>query len=251
MRLPAWLPLLALVFLGAPRAAETVVVKGVADWNAGVTLPPGAVLEVTIENAGEADMPARILGSQRLADPGPPPRKFRVKVEPGTTGREDWSARATIRAGDRLLFVSDRFHPVVFDALDGRVAIQMSAAEPLPPQAELEGTEWKLVRLGKRAIPVQEGRRRDPYLVLSASDGQVRGFSGCNHFRGQYLLEGDRLTFGELAGTRMACATGMELETWFLRTLQNVRRWRIEGRELQLMDENERVIARLLVAKGR
>ncbi len=104
------------------------------------------------------------------------------------------------------------------------------------PTASLQGTEWKLLKLGKRGIPHQEGRRRDPYLVFDAHDGRVKGFAGCNHVQGDYELEGERLRIGTLASTRMACSTGFELETYFLRTLEQVGGWRIDDGRLELLD---------------
>jgi copper homeostasis protein (lipoprotein) len=54
----------------------------------------------------------------------------------------------------------------------------------------------------------------------------VSGSGGCNRFTGSYELNGERLTFGETAGTMMACIEGMETEKEFFAALKQVRRAR-------------------------
>jgi heat shock protein HslJ len=65
---------------------------------------------------------------------------------------------------------------------------------------------------------------------------------------GGYELKGDKLTFARMASTMMACPDGMETEKKFLRALDQVRRWRIAGRRLELMDGSGKVVAVLEVA---
>ena len=60
---------------------------------------------------------------------------------------------------------------------------------------------------------------------------------------GGYELEGEQLTFGRMASTRMACPNGMETEQKFLAALGQVKRWRIAGRQLELMDDSGAVVA--------
>ncbi len=110
--------------------------------------------------------------------------------------------------------------------------------------AALEGTEWHLLQLGKRSIPRQPDRRRDPYLVFDGNRQRVAGYAGCNHVQGSYEREGDRLAIGELTSTRMRCSTGYELETYFLRTLGRVQGWRMADGELELLDGEGEPIAR-------
>jgi heat shock protein HslJ len=82
-----------------------------------------------------------------------------------------------------------------------------------------------------------------PNLVLQAADHRVAGFSGCNRLIGSYTLQGDSLRFGQMAGTRMACMSGMEIEDKFLKVLGTVAGWRISGNQLQLLDDSKAVAA--------
>jgi heat shock protein HslJ len=63
---------------------------------------------------------------------------------------------------------------------------------------------------------------RPPTLRLS--NGRVTGSSGCNSFSGSYKLNQERLEFGPLATTRMACEpAAMEQEARFLSILAAAR----------------------------
>src|ERR1700733_8588422 len=65
-------------------------------------------------------------------------------------------------------------------------------------------------------------------LNFSTQGGQrkTNGFSGCNRFTGTYDLIDGKLSFGPLAGTRMACAPGpgSALEQPFLQGLTDIQK---------------------------
>ena len=116
----------------------------------------------------------------------------------------------------------------------------MSNTVPTQPSsvastATLENTYWKLVRLGATPVTVAE-EHREPHFVLQPQTGRVIGSSGCNHLTGSYTLAGEQLTFGQVAGTRMACSDGMDVEGAFYKALGEVASWRIEGGTLELLD---------------
>lgn len=86
-------------------------------------------------------------------------------------------------------------------------------------------------------------------LTLNIDEaGHASGHSGCNRFMGQATIDGDKLTFGALAGTRMACAEAlMNLEQKYLDALGKVASFRIDEaeRKLVLMDAEGREVVRL------
>lgn len=108
--------------------------------------------------------------------------------------------------------------------------------------AALEGTTWKLVRIGGEPVAVGE-RQREPNLILDPGERRVSGSSGCNRFAGTYSVDGDRLSFSPLAATRMACADGMEQEQALFDALGRVARWRISGERLELLDGDGKSVA--------
>jgi copper homeostasis protein (lipoprotein) len=109
--------------------------------------------------------------------------------------------------------------------------------------ATLENTYWKLTRLGNAAIIVGE-QQREPHLVLRSQDRRLGGSGGCNRLLGSYALDGDTLTFGQMATTKMACAQGMDTEQAFLDALTQVKTWKIVGEHLELFDADGNLLAR-------
>ena len=71
-----------------------------------------------------------------------------------------------------------------------------------------------------------------------AADGRVASTVGCNRIVGMQAVDGDRMTFGAMAATRMACPPPLDqLETAYLAALATARSWRIDGTTLTLLDE--------------
>ena len=87
-----------------------------------------------------------------------------------------------------------------------------------------DASEWSLV----------EGRGQ----TLRLDNGHLSGYSGCNRYVGGYVLDGDRLTLGPIATTRMACEPeAMEAEAEFLSALGAATRLVTSEEELVLSDK--------------
>lgn len=117
------------------------------------------------------------------------------------------------------------------------------SCDPSQAESPLRGTYWKLLELGGKPVEVGE-KQREPHLILAADQAHVSGSGGCNRVMGGFELEGDRLRFGQIAGTLMACPTGMEQEQEFLKSLAKVERYRISGNRLELLDAAGAPVAR-------
>lgn len=109
--------------------------------------------------------------------------------------------------------------------------------QPTPEAGgSLAGREWSLTSLG--GAPAEAGNGGKPAtLTFSDADKKVSGFAGCNRLAGTYEGKGDSLRVGPLALTRMACPSGMELETKFGAALDATRSFRITGNRLDLVGE--------------
>lgn len=85
---------------------------------------------------------------------------------------------------------------------------------------DLEGTTWKLVRLGSRELEAGGGT-----LVLQGE--KVSGSGGCNRYFSRIReTASGRIAFGPVGATKMACpAPLMKLEDEFLRTLEKAQRF--------------------------
>ncbi|MFF1410209.1 META domain-containing protein [Streptomyces sp. NPDC058289] len=124
---------------------------------------------------------------------------------------------------------------ITLKAPDGN-AIALNSKPPAPA-APLLATQWTVDSLikGETASSVPAGAEGRARFTLAA-DGTASGSLGCNRFNATAVVEGNRLTFGPLTTTRMACegAPG-ELE----RTLTELfgsgpLDWKIQGDALTL-----------------
>ncbi|MDQ4079122.1 MAG: META domain-containing protein [Gemmatimonadota bacterium] len=126
------------------------------------------------------------------------------------------------------------------------IMVFMVAACVQPPASENEGaanvseTEslvgpyWRLVELDGQPS-ISGGGAREPHLRFSA-ENRVSGATGCNTLGGGYERTNDRLEFGDLFSTKMACVeeNRMAQETRFLRALESVDRFAVSGDTLTL-----------------
>src|SRR4030095_13317181 len=110
--------------------------------------------------------------------------------------------------------------------------------------APLENTYWKLTRLGGKPVSVA-AKQPEPPFVLDNKTKRIAGSGGCNRFTGTYQQNGDRLTFGKMAMTFMACPEGMETERGFTAALEQVGSWKILGEHLELYAGRRGFLARL------
>jgi heat shock protein HslJ len=131
--------------------------------------------------------------------------------------------------------------PVDGFAQSGTAGDKGAARSMAGVSAPLEKTEWKLIRLGRTAVK-GDHLHRPPQLVLDPVSHRASGSGGCNRIMGGYELKGDKLTFARMASTMMACPDGMGTEQNFLKALGQVRRWKIAGRQLELMDGSGKVV---------
>jgi len=97
--------------------------------------------------------------------------------------------------------------------------------------AALEGSYWRAIELAGLMVPAQDANR-EPHLTLES--GRASGSDGCNRVAGPYTLQGEALTFGAMAGTRMACPDTAEIERRFQGALKGTSHWRIAGDRLEL-----------------
>lgn len=119
-----------------------------------------------------------------------------------------------------------------------------------PAPVSLEGTTWSLSRIGTAPVTAATVQP-PPHLILDAGAKRVSGSSGCNRFTGTYELDGDRIAFGRMAGTRMACSRGMDIEQAFLAALEQAKAWNIAMGKLVLFDSNGVPLAELAAGSRR
>ncbi len=184
-----------------------------------------------------------------------------------STGRRLPVAMEADNAALERAYLEQRPEPLapVMALVEGRIAMRMPMEGPgpvpmlvperflrlmpdesCPPRfatAPLEGTAWRLVSLGGDAVFPPEGRPR-PSLEMDPEAARAAGTDGCNRFTGGYALEGNELSFKQLASTMMACPGGMEDAQRFTAALGATARYRAMGVHLELFDATGTVLAR-------
>jgi copper homeostasis protein (lipoprotein) len=152
-------------------------------------------------------------------------------------------------------------------SVEGRLAVRPSAEESQPPRetlvvdrfvgvypgetcgnplakSPLTETYWKLVRLGESPVAPASAKPREAHLVIQKDGKRVVGSGGCNRFFGGVEVKADRIKFGQLGATMMACPDGTDREREYFTALGRAARYVIEGSHLDLHDEAGALVAR-------
>jgi len=108
---------------------------------------------------------------------------------------------------------------------------------PLIERPELENTHWRLTLVESEAVHGAENQR-EPHLVFGG-DNRLAGADGCNRLMGTYRKDRVSISIAGLASTRMACPEGMAEAEQFRQILEEVSRYRIIGRHLEMFDEDD------------
>ena len=252
-----------LAAMAGPALAQSI--QGTATYRERIALPLRAVFEATLEDVSRADAPADVIARTRLTPAGNPPIRFEIPVDLARV-RPDrrYVVRARILESDRLLFTTDTSYPVLTQGHGTTVAMMLRrvgsgpSAPPGSPSPStlpqpgsprpLEKTHWKATELDGKPVPAAESTR-EGYILLGGT-GRVGGSDGCNRVIGSYVLTGDGIKFGALAGTQMACPNTAETERGLRTALSAAARWRIEGDRLELFDATGGRLAQFEALEG-
>jgi|LNFM01.1.fsa_nt_gb heat shock protein HslJ len=101
----------------------------------------------------------------------------------------------------------------------------------------LAGTEWRIVEI--------HGAKVTGGGTLRFTQSTVRGKAECNAFFGAFRETAETIEIGGLNATRMACAGKMEAEQSVLSGLERAKSYRVEGRNLLLIDAEGNPVLRL------
>lgn len=89
---------------------------------------------------------------------------------------------------------------------------------------------WQLEKIGNTAVNAQ----RRPTLELLLNEEKAYGYGGCNRFGGSVKLADNKLTFGAIMATEMACEN-LETESQYLQALNNkTLSFQLDGNSLYL-----------------
>jgi heat shock protein HslJ len=125
---------------------------------------------------------------------------------------------------------------LVTAALTGCAADEPTS-EPLPAV----GTDWEVVSYNDQDVLLEPFLGTTLTLRLNA-DGTATGSGGCNTFTGPYTLEGDNISIGPLATTRMLCAEPaqtMDQEATYLAALQAAQKVVLKSYGMEFTDPQQ------------
>ena len=150
----------------------------------------------------------------------------------------DWSGK--LPKGDYTVEVHASQEAIGDVAFHLRLEESMSAADSnQKPDSELKNTRWRLVELNGDEIRLPEGTS-DIHMTLRLDENKVNGFAGCNTFFGTYEATENSLRFSKVGATRMACPQ-LDLESAFLKAIDSVQEYKIQGDELTLFSGGQPV----------
>jgi heat shock protein HslJ len=156
--------------------------------------------------------------------------------EPAMSLERDYHAALTATAGFRI---EDRRLLLVDE--QGDIVLELEADRP----AALTDADWHLLGYNTGNALVSN-RATETMTARFGSDGKIAGFGGCNRYFGSYEAEGERLRIGPLASSRKLCLEPqgvMQDEAGFLKVLEQVTEYRIEGRRLTLLGPDGKRLA--------
>ncbi len=219
-------------------------IEGSVFYRERIALPGNAELEVQVLDITDPTAPTTLLSSGAFKIQGGPPHDFQIEINLAnidTSKLKDrsYGLRATIHADGKLMFASKGF----VDASGGepkRILVMRVANNENNAVTALEGTHWGLLTLGSGYADLGAGGKQLDIRFMAA-DTRAAGFSGCNRFSGRYTTEDSSdsqgsLTFGPLAGTRMACPQGRgDIELDYLQALEKVTAYRLLDNTLSLL----------------
>src|SRR5690606_29398148 len=94
---------------------------------------------------------------------------------------------------------------------------------------------WTLSKLDGKDLENSIQNGKTIHFTLHSEDNRFSGFSGCNNFSGTYTLEtGNRISFSQIASTRMACPDSKIDEQEILDVFNLADNYSISGNTLTL-----------------
>ena len=118
-----------------------------------------------------------------------------------------------------------------------------ATTKPVIAANQLLTTNWTAERIFEQTADATKS------TVTFNQDGTVNGSTGCNNYQGAVDINDTAIKFGLLATTRKMCEPAVSgQEIVFMEALGSVRNWRRTDSTLELLDENNTVVIRLVQA---
>ncbi len=130
---------------------------------------------------------------------------------------------------------------ILFAAGFGLFASGCSSSAGNGDKSPLTGTEWVLFEMyGEMFVPASG---KNVTLRLDSDKKSINGKAPCNTYGGPYTKSSNKISFGELYATEMACDE-LDKETIYFSQMRKVYAYQISGDKLYLFDSGGMVILR-------
>ena len=112
--------------------------------------------------------------------------------------------------------------------------------EPIVSPGSLDGMKWSLTEIDGSVVKSDKA-----FIQFDSKTKRFSGHGGCNRVAGNYTVDGSHMNFSQVISTRMACIDGeiQKIETDFLKRLNEVTDFQIEGDVLRLFKDNQPALA--------
>lgn len=250
--LAAAVAMVANAFHMTAATAKSRSLSGTVTYNERMALPPSSLVEVQLLDVSLADAPARVLARTTLWPRPQVPLRYRLSYDDTQIiPNHTYALQARITLGGRLLFINTTRHSLSAEGLAGgpagfgdtNILVERVADSP-PTEGSVAPTRpngrWLAEDIGGGGVI-----DRLQSVLEIAANGAVSGSGGCNRMAGKAKIAGNRLSFGPIASTKMACPpAAMNQEAKFFAALADVRGWRIDAlrRKLILLNAQRRAI---------
>jgi len=260
------LPLICLAQAASSSAPSSPMITGTVTYLVRMALPPGAAIDVRLEDVSRADAPATIVAENIFASAGKQvPIPFQLPYSANDIqASHRYSVRAQITVEDKLLFTTTQAYPVITGGAPTSVNLVLQPASSGPAASKsasgaqadagkagppaLRGTYWKLTELNGQP-PASPMGKNVAHLTLDESESRDAGSTGCNRMTGAFEVVADSLHFKAGVTTMMACPEPlMTQEQSFTKALLSVTSYRINGKTLELL-AGDKTVAKFKAGK--
>lgn len=112
--------------------------------------------------------------------------------------------------------------------------------------SELAGTAWDVISYNNGQQAVVSVMLGTQITAVFDPDGNLSGSAGCNNYTASYQTDGNNISIGPAAATRMFCAEPegvMDQEVQYLTALQTAATYRIDGSQMEMRTADGALVA--------
>ena len=143
-----------------------------------------------------------------------------------------------------------RFYSFVVTTALAALASCDTAKQSTSGSASIVGKYWKLIELNEKAVQSAEQLKREPHMILNATEKRVNGNGGCNSFFGSYELQDNNvITFSKIGSTKMACPNDvMQVEHQLFQVFEMTNKFTLRNDTLILSKTDMSPLAKFVVS---